>query len=388
MKKIIIFLVTFFVLFISFGLNVNAVEQDKSISDPLNSETVEKFYKQVENSTDNGDLLKKMNPRDFIKQYAKSGSSGFSVNAIIDMISKTIFKELLIAVKVMIAIIVIAIISSLLKNLEDAFTNTKVANIAFYSCYVLIILLLTKSFVSSVQIAKDTIGKLTEFMTAIMPVMIFFIASVGGAVQAATMDPVVLSAVSLTPKIYLDFLIPLTLMSFVLCFVNNISTEHKVEQLAKLIKQITLWAQGIVLTVFIGLISIRSMTSSTLDAVTLKTAKYAVDNFIPIVGKALSDSISTIAGYCLILKNAFGVFGLIMIILYFLFPVIKMLAVILVYRISASVIEPIVDKRIVSCISGAADSLMLVCSMLLCVSMMFFVLLCIMVNTGKFIVGG
>lgn len=388
MKKIIVFLVTFFIFFASSGICAFAAENEKKSSDALKSETIENFYKQIENDNSNGDVLKNLNPREFIKQYSKTGNSGFSFSSIIDILSKSIFKELLIAVKMMIAIIVIAIISALLKNLEDAFTNSTVANIAFYSCYVLIILLLTKSFISSIQIAKDTIERLTSLMTAIMPVMIFFISSVGGLMQAATLDPIVLGAVTLTPKLYLDFIVPLILMSFVLCFVNNISTEHKVDQLAKFIKQITLWIQGIVLTVFIGLLTIRSMTASTMDAVTLKTAKFAVDNFIPIVGKSLSDSIATIAGYSLILKNAFGVFGLIMIVICFLLPIIKILAIIVVYKLSAAVIEPIVDKRIVSCISGAADSLLLVGSMLLCISLMFFVLLCIMVNTGKFVIGG
>ena len=388
MKKVVLFIVTILIFFICSFSYACCEEKKNDTDDLLNNITIENFYKQIEEDSSEQSILKSLNPREFINKYSKDGTSSISASTIIDLISKNLFKELYVCVKIMISIIVIAIISALLKNIEDSFTGSSIANIAFYSCYVLIILLLTKNFVSSVNIAKSAIKDITDFMSAIMPVLILLITTAGGISQAATLDPIVAAAVTITPRIYMDMILPLILMSFVLCFVNNISTEHKVEQLAKFIKQITLWLQGIILTVFVGLITIRSMTASTFDAVTLKTAKFAVDNFIPIVGKAISDSISTVAGYALLLKNAFGVLGLIIILLMLLFPVIKIISIVIVYKISAAIIEPIVDKRIVNCISSASDSLVLVSSMLFCVTLIFFILLCIMANTGKLIIGG
>ncbi|MSR90038.1 stage III sporulation protein AE [Inconstantimicrobium porci] len=388
MKKVVLFIVTILIFFICSFSYACCEEKKNDTDDLLNNITIENFYKQIEEDSSEQSILKSLNPREFINKYLKDGKSSISASTIIDLISKNLFKELYVCVKIMISIIVIAIISALLKNIEDSFTGSSIANIAFYSCYVLIILLLTKNFVSSVNIAKSAIKDITDFMSAIMPVLILLITTAGGISQAATLDPIVAAAVTITPRIYMDIILPLILMSFVLCFVNNISTEHKVEQLAKFIKQITLWLQGIILTVFVGLITIRSMTASTFDAVTLKTAKFAVDNFIPIVGKAISDSISTVAGYALLLKNAFGVLGLIIILLMLLFPVIKIISIVIVYKISAAIIEPIVDKRIVNCISSASDSLVLVSSMLFCVTLIFFILLCIMANTGKLIIGG
>ena len=78
-----------------------------------------------------------------------------------------------------------------------------------------------------------------------------------------------------------------------------------------MVKKSTVWLQGIILTIFVALLTIRGITSSTIDAVTLKTAKFTIDNFIPIVGKSFSDAISSVAGYSLIIKNAIGSIGLI-----------------------------------------------------------------------------
>ena len=50
--------------------------------------------------------------------------------------------------------------------------------------------------------------------------------------------------------------------------------------------------------------------------------------------------------------------------------------------------RPIADKRITKAVFSAGDSLVLILSSVLCVSLMFFVLIAMMVSAGKFVIGG
>jgi stage III sporulation protein AE len=174
----------------------------------------------------------------------------------------------------------------------------------------------------------------------------------------------------------------------VLQFVNNISEEYKIDKLTKLINQMALWTQGILMTLFIGTLTIRGITTKTIDEVTVKVSKYAIDNFVPIVGKSLSDAISAVAGYSLLLKNALSGLGLVIIVIIVLFPVIKIFIMSQLYKFTAALIEPISDKRIVSCITSVGESLILMMSCLLSVSVMFFIMIAIIASTGKAIMGG
>ena len=210
----------------------------------------------------------------------------------------------------------------------------------------------------------------------------------GGLTQAATMDPIVLGATILIPQLYLNIIIPLILSSFVLQFANNMTNGSKLSNLCDIAKKSTIWIQGIIITIFIGLLTVRGITSSTIDAVTLKTTKFAIDNFIPIVGKSFSDAISSVAGYSLIIKNAIGSIGLIVIILIILYPIIKIVLSSIIFKLSASLLEPIADKRITKSIAAAGESLTLIMSCVLCVSLMFFLLIAMMVQAGKFVIGG
>ncbi|MCF0149411.1 MAG: stage III sporulation protein AE [Clostridium sp.] len=357
--------------------------QDEEVNNKLNS-----LYNYINSMKFDIEIMNDLDPAEYIKGYIKNGEGNLSVKTFSNAIISFLFKEVKTALSFSVSIIVIAIMCSLIKNLQSAFSSEGISNIAFFACYSILIIILSKSFLVSINIATDIIKDLSNFMAAILPVLVMMIGSIGGFAQAATMDPIIIGATLIIPRIYTTIIIPLILISFVLDFANNISNDFKIGNLCKLTRQITIWIQGIILTLFIGLLTVRGITSSTIDAVTLKTAKFAIDNFIPIVGKAFSDAIASVAGYSLIIKNAVSSIGLIIIVIMMLYPIIKLVLISFVYKLTAAIIEPISDKRITSSLASAGNSLILLMSCVLSVSLMFFVLLAIMASAGKFVIGG
>lgn len=370
--------------------NNNEKENEINVDDISGTakEEINSLYDYIKKMKTEEELMNNIDPVDYIKQYIKDGKGNLSFHNILNGVLSLVFKEVKSVLKLSLSIVTIAIICSLLKNLQDAFSEESISEVAFYACYALIIIILSKSFIISISVAKEVIANISDFMSALLPILITMISLSGGITSAATLDPIVLGAVVFIPKIYSSIIIPMILMIFVLEFANNISTEHKITNLCKLFKQVTIWFQGIIVTIFIGLLTIRGITSTTMDAVTLKTTKFAVDNFIPIVGKAFSDAITSVAGYSLIIKNAISTIGLVIVILILLHPLIKLILIAFIYKLSAALVEPISDSRITKSIEAAGSSMVLIISCVLTVSLMFFVLIGIMASTGRFIVGG
>ncbi|MBY6815438.1 stage III sporulation protein AE, partial [Clostridium botulinum] len=56
-------------------------------------------------------------------------------------------------------------------------------------------------------------------------------------------------------------------------------------------------------------------------------------------------------------------------------------------KMAAALIEPISDSRLVNSIGAAGDSLILILSCLICVSVMFFIMIAIMASAGKVFMG-
>jgi stage III sporulation protein AE len=222
-----------------------------------------------------------------------------------------------------------------------------------------------------------------DFMTALMPVLLMLLASGGRIVQSTALDPIIIFAINFASSIYLDVIIPLVVMTFVLELVNNISEDYKIDKLTKLLGQLVLWIQGILMTIFIAIVTIRGISSKAMDEVTAKTAKFAVDNFVPIVGKALSDAISTVVGYSVLLKNAISSIGLIFLVIIVIFPIIKVLILALIHKLTAALVQPISDKRIVNCINAVGDTLVMLASCLIAISVMFFIMISIIASISS-----
>lgn len=382
-KVIILIALLFTVIF-----NSHVQASMDEVSDIKESKEIEELYDYISNMKSEYEILNDMNIKQYIESSMKNGKGDISIKKVGKALVGFIFKELATSIKLMSVIVIIAIICALITNLEMAFSNENLSNIAYFACYSLLILIMARSFYSGVDLARVSIERMSNFMLILVPVLIMILFSVGGVAEAAVIDPVIIVSINVASKIFAKVLIPLISMAFVLQFVNNITEEYKIDKLTKLLNQIALWGQGILMTIFIGIMTIRGITSKTLDKVVAKTAKYAVDNFVPVVGKCLSDAVSTVAGYSVLLKDAISGLGLVVLIIMVSFPTIKLLINAFVYKLIAALVEPIGDKRLVNCISSAGDSLILISSCVICVSIMFFIMISIIAAAGKLAIGG
>lgn len=127
------------------------------------------------------------------------------------------------------------------------------------------------------------------------------------------------------------------------------------------------------LTVFVGLLSLEGTLSSGVDGLTAKTAKAAVSNFIPIVGKVLGDSIDTVIGCASILKNAVGLVGVIIIIGICITPIIKLGALTIIYHLGAALCQPIADEKIVKLLEQMGGSFKILLAITCSVSVMLII---------------
>lgn len=390
MKKIInIILLTVTFLF-CFNTNVLANKNLESSKEKINNDSrVEGFYNYINNLETEEEFLGNMSAKEYISQYLNSGEDPISIKKIGASIISYMLREVRTVLKFVASILVIALLSALLKNLQDSFNIEEgVTNIAFLACYALIIMLLTKGFFVTLDLGKEVLFSIMDFMNVIVPVLIMLIATSGGITSAVTIDPIVLGAVTITPRIYTYFLFPLILAYFTLQFVNNLSDEFKIDRMCKFIKNMVMLSQGFILTIFVGILTLRGMTADTLDAVAVKTVKFAVDNFVPVVGGAFSDAITTLAGYSLAMKSVISSLGVIVIIVIAVYPMIKMALMALCFKFTAAIIEPVVDSKISSSVETVGEAVFMVLSCVISVSLMFFIMTSMLASAGSFIVGG
>lgn len=157
---------------------------------------------------------------------------------------------------------------------------------------------------------------------------------------------------------------------------NNI----KLNRLSSFIKQINIVALGAVFTLYLGLVSIQGLYVTSFDKFTVKTAKFAVGNFIPVVGGFVSDSVDILLSSSQLIKNVFGGVGLVILVGICLIPIIKILSVILVYKVCSIAIEPVGEDNISSFLNEVANLMIIILATIIAVTIMFFVTIAILTS--------
>ncbi|HEY5562521.1 MAG TPA: stage III sporulation protein AE [Clostridiaceae bacterium] len=389
-KLFMISLIIFLTLFCFINVKGETLDSNTSGSQVTTTENTDlnQLYNYISKIGNDYDALKTINVRDYIQKASKGEKGNISLSNLVQAFVSYGFRELAYSMKLMGMIIIIAVICALMNNLQRAFSDNKVADVAYFACYSLIIVLIAKNFYLGVDCIKVAINQISDLMASLLPIIMTLLISVGGISQAATLDPIILASTNIGVALFENIILPLILFSFVLQFVNNLHEEFKLERLSKLLNSLALWGQGIIMTVFIAIMTIRGISAQTIDLVTVKTTKFAVDNFVPVVGKLLSDAVTTVAGYSLLLKNAVSVLGLILMLIIVLYPIIKVLILALIFKFTAAILEPICNKQLVNAISSSGDSLVLVTSCLISISVMFFIMIAILATAGRMVVGG
>ena len=90
-------------------------------------------------------------------------------------------------------------------------------------------------------------------------------------------------------------------------------------------------------------------------------------------GKILGDGVDAILGCGVILKNAVGMVGVIIIIGIFLLPIIKLGTFSIMYSLASSVIEPIADSKIVKLLEEVSGIFKLLLAVLSSVSVLLII---------------
>ena len=173
------------------------------------------------------------------------------------------------------------------------------------------------------------------------------------------------------------------MISAALSIVNGMSDKFKTDRLVKLIGSTVKWGLSLTLTIFVSLAGLKSIAAAGVDGLTLKLGKFAASNLIPMVGGILSESVETVMSCSVVIKNSVGVLGVICVVLIAIHPLLKIGAVLILFRICAAICEIITEPKIVVCISRLADSVAVLLSILTAVTVMFVMVLTIMINAGS-----
>ena len=378
-KKIFLILFTFITLLIS-TVSYSADLETNTILEQGESFGINSF---IENSKEyTGEFFEDID----INQILNSAIKGEIDNTTIyQKILSLLGTEVQTGLKSLISILVIIIIHSVLKSISESLENDNISKLIYYVQYIAIVTVVMTNFSDVVNLFKETTINLVGFMNTLIPVLISLMIYTGNITTTSILQPIILFMINFIGNLIQNILIPVILIIASISIISKISDKVQVEKIAKFLKSSTVWALGIILTIFVGVVSLEGTLASSVDGITAKTAKTIVSSAVPVVGKILGDVVDSVLGCGVILKNAVGFLGVIIIIGICILPIIKLAILTIAYKLVASISEVIADNKIVSLLDQISDIFKILLAILVSVAFMVIIgttLLVKMSNTG------
>lgn len=156
----------------------------------------------------------------------------------------------------------------------------------------------------------ELLQQVSVFMLTFIPIYAGILAIMGRAAAASAINMTVLAATQLFSQLAVNLLMPLCGTVLGLSVTGAVHSELHTDKLGELIKKLVVWSLGLLMTVFMGVLSMQTFSANAADNVLLRTAKLAVSTGVPIVGGTISDAVGTVAGSLELLKSTVGTFGI------------------------------------------------------------------------------
>lgn len=312
----------------------------------------------------------------YIKNADVQGLLDYILHSVSDMLVLEIKSSNTLIVQLMAVII----LGSVFTNLSGRY-GKMVGQSGFFVTYLMVVSLLLGIFSLISEIAVETITDITDLMVTFIPAYTLAVSYTNGAGSAEFAYQGTIFIIFLCEKVICQIVFPLAKCSGMIGLVNKMNTEDHFSKTVTLINHIAGWIIKTILAVVTGMNVIKGIIVPSVDKLE-RNAVLKVFGMLP-GGNTVRNVSDILLGSGLLLKNAIGIAGAILVLLAALIPVVKIAVVYLMLRAVAALVQPLGDKRFSDGVNGMAQAIGLVLRGIWCAALLFIISLTVMTLLTK-----
>lgn len=228
----------------------------------------------------------------------------------------------------------------------------------------ILIITVSVSIIELITRSAKSIESISVFMTGFIPVFMGILIAGLKTTLASGISPSLFLISEFIMFVANKLIVPLSSASLAISISSGISGD-KLKGATKGLKKIILFSLSLMMTVFLGILTIKTTVFSIADTTTLKTAKFLSGSFIPFVGSSVAEMLSGIC-YCVnTLKSTVGILGIIVTIFIVLPALLQIIAYKACFSICSSVCELFNQGFATKLFTSLSDTLSILLSVLI-----------------------
>lgn len=316
-------------------------------------------------SADNVDAVKEISPSDVIE---------FMAGQVKDKIKYPL--------RLLVMLFAVIIAGSIVENFGSCIDNKSVSSVYGTVCVLIAVGIIADPIVKCVKTTSDTLYSGSDFVTSYIPVFSGIMASSGCITSASAYSAVMVIFSDFVTVAAANYLMPLVSICTAFGIIQSINGAFDIASITDMISKAVKVILGLIMTVFIGLLSLQSIIGASADTIGVKAAKYLASNCIPVIGGAVADAYTTLKASLGILRGGVGFFGIAVIFVSIAPALIEVVLVKLSFCIAEIISGIFGIKGIKTLLHNSSSVLSMVISLLVCFGMMLIISTAVMMMTG------
>lgn len=292
-----------------------------------------------------------------------------------------ISKSVLDILPTILTIVAIAVLYSLLGGFTSGFIQKPTEKLIYFATYSTMILIVMVEVGGVIKLTTDTITNVKTLMEGIFPILLTLTTLLGGVTSSAVFKPMMTTLVTFITVFVSNIVIPMFIAAIAFSIVGNLTKSVKLDKLTDFFKSSATYILGGAFGIFIAFLTFQGLTGGVIDSISVKTAKFAMQSYIPILGGYLSDGFDLMMASIVLIKNSIGVIGLLMLLSIIALPTVKIILLSLGLKLASGIIEPISDSKFSKMLSNISSNMTLLIISLVGVGFMFLLTVMMVIYT-------
>lgn len=359
---------------------LNDIEQDLSDEidkelDSLVSDDLDEYFSGISGSLNGTGTSFK----DFVRNVI-NGENTLSADELLDFAWASLKDGVLAAVAAVAVLVVLAVLGGMSDALSSGFKRQSTKQIIYFAIYAGVVASLGAIVVSLTGGVTDAISDLSTLLNYSTPVFVTLLTAIGGTGGAEMLAPFTMLMSGVVLNVVNSLIIPLFFASVVFTMIGNLSDSVKLGKLTKAVKSIGSWVMGIMFGLISTFAGIQGLVGAGIDTIAVKSAKFALSSYIPILGGYLSEGFDIVMASGVLIKNAAGLAVFVILVVTVTAPIIKLVLFSAVLKLTAGVIEPVGDPKISELIYNTASNLNLLIAAVAGSAFLIFIMLMLVIG--------
>ena len=280
------------------------------------------------------------------------------------------------------ALILLLMSAAILSTVSKAFKSRQISDMGFYVIYLLLFLIMMKSFTACYALTEQVIADLIGFMKVLMPAYLMAVAAAAYRATAVVYYEAFFVMIYYIQKMVAAILLPAIRVYVIFTILGYLGETDFLGKSRNLLKRMILWSMKAMIAVTAGIQMIQGMLTPAVDKFKQTLFSRGIAG-LGSVGNVTKNVTDVILGSGVLLKNGVGAAAALLIVVICLMPAIQVMSYMIFYQLLAAISEPVSDQRLTNMISNVGDGIGLLVKLLFTVCAMFLLTISIVsVTTG------